>query len=166
MSEGDDARAFRVGVDSGELYIAPQQLSWKTAAHGMYADIPIEGVPSGVRLIVRVRFNQRPGSYSVNVLWDGVRLYGFDIDGSPHPNARGLSIRPPHRQWIREDGSKDAEAVNVMQCGITSCQRALQYVLDWCGFVHGPEWTDPPPLQRNTSNTSARVHKGKGGRGR
>lgn len=163
MSEGDDARAFREGIESGKLFIGPHQLTWETATHGMYADIPIEGALSDVRLYVRVRFNERPGSYSVNLFWNATRLYGFDSDGDPHTNARGRSIRTPHRQFYRDDGVQDTEAVDVIDRGIISCKRALQYVLDWCGLKSGHRWTDPLPLQRNTSNTSAHVHT-RGGR--
>lgn len=158
MSEGDDARAFREGIASGKLFIGPHHLTWETAAHGMYADIPIEDAPSDTHVYVRVRFNARPGSYSVNLFWNATRLYGFDIDGDPHTNARGRSIRTPHRQFYRDDGVQDTEAVDVVDRGIISCARALQYVLDWCGLESGHQWSDPPPLQRNTSNTTARVH--------
>jgi len=163
MSEGDDARAFRGGIKSGKLFIGPHLLAWETATHGTYADIPIEGTLLSVHLFVRVRVNERPGSYSVNVFWNATRLYGFDIDGDPHANARGRSIRTPHRQFYRDDGVQDTEAVDVIDCGITSCKHALQYVLDWCGLQSGHQWSDAPPLQRNTSNTSARVHT-RGGR--
>jgi len=165
MSEGSDAQTFRQGIAAGNLYVGKVTLSWQITGHGMYADVPIEGASARVRAYIRVRFNERPDSYSVNVFWNTTRLYGFDNDGSPHPNAHGTPIRPPHRQWFREDGREDAEAVDVAKCGLTSCERAVLYVLGWCGLKSGHQWSDPPPLQRNTSNTGARVHK-RGGRRR
>lgn len=156
MSPRDDA-AFRQARDSGALYVPPETLTWDVTKAGAKAIVHLGGCPPKefARLIVQA--GRLASALNLSLIWNEDRVRGFDLQGPPHTNLRGLAIRPPHRQFYLPNGQWETEAVDCARMGVVDERSALRYFLNWCGLPSTDLWTDPPPLQRSYLGAAARA---------
>lgn len=139
------------------LYLDEQDLVWAPLRAGASARVPIEGAPSGVQAYVAA-YNSGRGKLNLSLVWNGVRLFGFDEDGPSHTNLAGKPIPTPHRQYYL-GGQHQTDPVDLQASNILSMDAAWRWFVDWCEIPSGVRWTAPPPVQLGQPSTPARVGK-------
>lgn len=153
------AAAYRLALTAGELYLPDSPLiTWKPEHGGATARLPIEGTPEDpatgkpIVAFVSLHLGTLIPLLSISTIWDRERIYGIDMGGgTPHRNARGRPMWPPHRHFYGLDGVKDCEAIDLAASRISAYDDhsgIVHHFFDWSGLDGSAvQWQNPPGLQ-------------------
>ncbi len=131
---------------AGQMWVAPDAVSWTRLTGGCHASISLGGAPAEAGAHVLIKHGLRSSELgSVMVMWDGERVANLDLSGTGHTDAViGRRIETPHYQWIDEKGRKRARPVDCAAEGIGGLRDAFYWFLKHEQIAGQPRWTEPP----------------------
>jgi hypothetical protein len=147
-------KAFKDAADAG-LWISPRLIPWRSQPAKYSAQIAIEGASAENECRLALIVPRRAGlNGSLSILWNNIRVRGFDLDGSPHVDPRsGQRIPTPHWQALDENDREVVEAISLDRQNITSLEIAVRWFLSRSGVRWQSAWVDPPLQVQLTRRT-------------